>query len=387
MPSKKPQPTPTDLLDARRLKLAGAETFDPAQWAMRLGALALLAGVVWAGFSALRPLSAPTLADPISPPSITPSLNRFATLETREDQLAQLKVFGNIFSPDRKEWDIALADNDAAQSKDAAPADSASASASTDATTRSIASASSPTSAGPPRYEDIPVEKKPPVAIWKDLHDLRLRGVYRTDRGPIALIGNIRQKERSRSHARHVGEYFEDEDGDWTVLAIDDVNKRVILNRAGMNVELTMFPPIEGVMSVASSQDTPPVVRPPNPSVVVHTRTADQLRAELAQAGVSAADIEELLQQAQSPPTSPSANQTPSVAKKTTPKQSPKAIETALKSAPALSPAMADLLKMMSSGSAPMKPVVLPQFKKRNDKKPHTVPSPKETRNNPTSQQ
>ena len=74
---------------------------------------------------------------------------------------------------------------------------------------------------------------------------------------------------------------------------------------------------------------------PRTPPVVVHTRTPDQIRADLAAAGVSAAEIEELLALAEAEPPEEVVAEAPA-----------KDPEPAIPDAP---PAMVELLKMMSS--------------------------------------
>ena len=323
----------TTTIRVRRLARAGGGG-SIAAWATGAAGVALAAGVVWIIVAAVRPLPAPVIAAPKAPPIITTPRGLGQTLAQRDALLDRLASAGNTFAPDHQPWPVETAN--------------ANADASTDSATEKTPPAAPIARVTPPNinhtgaqasYDAIPVAQAPPPAITRDLKNLRLRGVYKSARGPVALISDIKtQKNRKESHAHRIGETFGA--AEWTVVAIDNTGQRVILSRAGVNVELRMYDLGENVARVAARPA--PVRQPPKPAVVVYTRTPAQVRADLAAAGLSQADIDELMTLAQEAPI-------PAVA--ASPGRAPTA--SALHAAPQTPAAMADLLKMMSSGQKP----------------------------------
>lgn len=334
-----PRESTTSTLHRSRLARAGAAGASAPEWALRIGAAALVTGVAVASWSLLRPLPSPSIDPPSNVVDIPRDLIERAPLAERERLLAQIADAGNIFAPDREPWTRAVAQSpDDATADDDAPEEQESETAASAALSPAqLAAAATQTGrASEIPFEAIPVTEAPPAGIQKDLRDLRLRGVYRTSSGPVALIGNIRDENRNGAKPRRIGETFAEEE--WTVLAIDDAGKRVILSRAGVNVQLAMY--TLSAEAARVSTPTPAVAVPvTKPSVVVMTRTPDQLRRELAEAGVSPAEIEELLALA-------AKEQPPAVAE--APADAPGT--GAIPDAPE---GLAELIKMMSTNSGP----------------------------------
>lgn len=337
-----------------RLRPAGRNTNRAVLWATRLSCAALVGAGAWMLLSLLRPLPTASAPPPLSPPTIPTPQTASMDLAAREALLSRLHNQGNIFAPDRQPWPL----------KDSATASSPG----EIATAHPVASASAPSakpapkSTAPPRYEDIEIVEKPPVGIEKDLKDLRLRGVYRTEAGAVALIGTIRQKNAFQTFPRRIGDSFDD--GNWTVVAIDEVGMRVILSRIGVNVELKMFGPLEGSAAVVKAKPAVIPGRMPNPSVVVYTKTPEQLRAELMEAGFLQEEIAELVRlMEEAEPDAPAA-----VAQS----KSAPARGIPLDSTPPIQPELAELLRMMSSGVGPSSPAIAP----RRPKSPAPEASP-----------
>lgn len=314
-------------------------------------AFALLGAVVWVSVAALRPMPEPEIAEPPAPATIAAPALASATLESRDRLLGALASAGNIFAPDRLPWP--------APKQEAASGDTAEAAPDSSSPTAAATPASAPVKIGggaasAPAYDSIPVSAAPPPAIERDLKKLRLRGVYRDGGSRVALItGAGTPPNSARAQPRRVGETFGEES--WTVVAIDDARPRVILSRAGVNVELAMRDLGD---AIARTSSRPAVAQPAPPPVVVHTRTVEQARAELLAAGVDPALVEETL----------SLSADIAIAGAPEPARAP-----TIESIPRASEEMMELLKMMSAGSgAPTTRVVPPQFrgKEKNEEPP-----------------
>ena len=321
------------------LQRAGQTGAAASDWAMRLGAGALLVGAAVAAWSAFRPLPSPSVESHAPVIHVPNEFGLDVDLDQRERILADAADAGNIFAPDREAWsrDVAQATEENAP----ASVDEPQTPRIEDRATRMARLAAEANAGGPSAvtaFDSIPIDTSPPVEIRTDLRDLRLRGVYRSSRGPVALIGSVREKNKNSAEARRVGEVFGDEE--WGVIAIDDVGKRVILSRSGVNVKLSMYELPEGAARVVSATGSAaPAQRPPNPPVVVMSRTPAQLRQELADAGLSAAEIDELMQLAEIENGAP-------VAATPTPQPT-------IGGAPETPPGLTELLKMMSTNESP----------------------------------
>ena len=314
------------------------------------GALALLGATVWVSVAALRPLPEPDIAEPPAPAAIAAPAYSPATVETRDRLLGSLADAGNIFAPDRMPWpaptnNIASSDAPDAASETSSP---------TSATRPESVSAMTGAVSTAPAYDSIPVTAAPPTAIERDLKKLRLRGVYRDGSARVALItGAGATPNTNRAYPRRVGETFGEES--WTVVAIDDTQPRVILSRAGVNVELAMRDLGD---AIAGGSSRPAAAQPAPPAVVVHTRTIEQARADLLAAGLDPALVEDTLALSADAAISDAAE----------PARVP-----FIDTIPRASEEMMELLKMMSAGSgAPAERVVPSQFRNRDkqDKKP-----------------
>lgn len=340
------------------LRPAGARGATPVVWATRAGCAVLAAGAIFAAWSALRPLPEPGAVDAPAIPTVRHGFGAQESLDAREAILARLSGAGNIFAPDRSDWKTQTADR-RGQRPDGEGADEPKSEAKPDprAVAQTPPKQSTTTPGAPIPFDSIPVVEKPPAGVAKDLSDLRLRGVYTTPEGTVALIGTIRQKNSKRAEPRRVGDLFGDEE--WSVVAIDEVGKRVILGRAGINVQLSMWDyqsPLASAKPAAAA--APQVVKP---SVVVYSRTPEQVRADLLAAGISPDEIEEVLALSES---------TPSEAVAEAPKTD---IVTIIPEAPE---AMTELLKMMSS-DAGMPKVTPAHMRERAKRRPRPTEPPK----------
>ena len=302
----------------------------PSAWATIAAAAALASGAVWLGVAVVRPMPAtPTARAATSPERRPTPIAESPRAVERAALLARLDEMGNIFAPDRAPWpDSAIADAADEPTHEVS-----------DAPVRPPIAPATPTgSAGPPAYDQIEVAQTPPPAVDREMKSLHLRGIFRTPRGAAAMIQDAADTtSRGRALLLRRGQSFRN--GDWRVVAIDAEGKRVILSRAGVNVELSLYDIPAGAARVAQAQA--PVVQPAPPSVVVQTRTPEQARADLLAAGISAADVDEILRLAQEAPANPAIAATPE----------PSA--PVLKSAPGVSDDMRALLKMMAEGVSP----------------------------------
>ncbi len=323
-------------LPAARLRRAGVTGADASTWAMRAGAAALLFGVAVASWAMLRPLPSPKLDESTAVTRIPRNAAPLVSLADRESLLADVAGAGNIFAPDREPWRQAVAQRPGTSSE-TDPEDTASSEDDPATVAANLAAANAKpgaaTSLTP--FDAIPITESPPVAIQKDLKDLRLRGVYRTKSGPVALIGNVKDQNKNGAKPRRVGETFGEEE--WAVLAIDDIGKRVILSRADLNVQLAMYT-LAAEAAQVTTQANGSAIPVLKPSVIVMSMTPEQLRRELTEAGVSPAEIEELLALA--------AQEDAPVVAAATEDAAPEAI-------PAAPDGLAELLKMMSTNSGP----------------------------------
>lgn len=356
MPRQVEQSTSARALPSARLQPAGVGKFRAALWTTRLTMVALALSAGWMLLSALRPLPSPDEDALLAPPVLPTEADIELTLDQREAILDQLASNGNIFAPDRKPWKISTASRRNGSSSAAGNSPDT-----VDAQIATAPSATNPTAVGANavRYEDIPVEKKPAIGVSKELKDLQLRGVYRIDGVSVAMIGAVHQANRAHAEPRRVGDTFGKVS--WKVVAIDDLGKRVILSLANVNVELRMYDD-DNILAQVGARDRPSAVLPRNPSVVVHTRTLEQIRSDLVQAGLSNAEIDAVM--------SLSAN--PALAAQ--PTLTPAQVNQSLGSAP---PGIAELLKMMASDTAPGGSApTLPQIRPTQNTAPPQTPSP-----------
>jgi len=304
---------------------------SPTTWANVASGAAMVIGAVWVIVALTRPLPAADVAGsaPIDPPARTPAPWASSDSSERATALAMLTAAGNIFAPDRAPWpERALADAGVEAPEDpAAPAD---------APPEPVAVAADPSQ--PPAYETIRVERTPPPAIDRELKQLHLRGVLRTGAGPAAVIQDAGDPAtRGRALILRPGEPFRA--GDWRVVAIDADQRRVILSRSGVNVELSLYDIPAGAAVVRRPPG--PVAPLAPPGVVVRTRTPEQARADLIAAGLTEAEADEILRLAQE------TGATGAVA------ASPEPAAPALEGAPAVSDDMRALLEMMAKGVNP----------------------------------
>jgi len=239
---------------------------------------ALVAGAGWLAWTALRPLDldAPAGAD-ISAPAVPPPLPA-RTLEARQRELDALAAAANLFAPNRAVWPAF------ANETEDDPDDAEMQIASADVAGEPDAGAASP---GDP-VASIPVEPEPPPAVAQRLKALTLMGIYGADDRLTAVIRDSTfSKVEGQTRHHRAGDIVGKEQ--WELLGVDADRDRVILRRAGVNVELRMYP--ETLATAAAADDAPPVSAAPTP---------EDVRRDLEAAGVPADDIEELLRLAQS---------------------------------------------------------------------------------------
>jgi len=346
-PTDRVETTASERLPRARLAPAGPPGFSPVRWAGRAAGLALLLALAWWTWSWRQPLPEPQINAPDPPPSAEIALfPEPPSIEQRDQLLASLLEQGNLFAPDRQPWKRdRLAEADQTETNKPQSENSQADQTESD----SPPTEDAPALAGKPG-EPIDIDRiaitpkeKTSVAIRQEMEHLRLRGVYRTDAGPAALISDRRGKHRDRSHIYRPGEAFDE--GRWRVLAIDIEQGRVILQRAGVNVQLQMHETLQGA-TVASASSGGNETRKPTPRVV--QATPEDIRRELLEAGVEQSEIEALLQLAQrDSETTQSANK-PDQAKKTA-----RDALTDAASIPQAPEGFAELLKMMASGAGP----------------------------------
>lgn len=266
-------PTP---IPAERLTAGGPIGVDALDWALRIGAGLLVISALWFVIVVIRPLPGGEGKDAPAIPALASVTTHASSIEKRQQRLAALNDGGNMFASDRANWPVEIAratdtDPDPQQNGRNDPA-----SAITIATT----------------HEDlgsIEITTDAPSAIQKRLDLLKLRGVYAAAGDPIAMIG---QRSNSRSEQYRVGDTFAD--GEWRVVAIDQVRDRVILNRSGLNYELTLYN--TGTQASAGAEPRTAIhATNADGEVEIGFASLDDVATELREAGLPRDQINELI--------------------------------------------------------------------------------------------
>lgn len=339
-------------LPRARLAPAGATGFDAARWVRWAAGIALALSAAWWLWSWRRPLPEPQVDKPDPPPSgQVAGLPETPSIQQRDRLLASLTERGNLFAPDRQLWEherIAEAEEGNAESSEDATQKDGDDQASADEQDDDVATAA------PRRGEQIDIDRLDitskedmTVAVRKKVEDLRLRGVYRSEQGPAALISDRKAKHRSRSRIYRPGETFDE--GEWRVLAIDTEGDRVILRQADVNVELRMHEPIDGATIVSSEAEA----SDDQPAPIVQTASPEQVRRELTQAGVDEKEIDALLRLARGESDEPQVAQSPDEKDSEKTRGDDRAALSDAESIPDAPEGFSELLKMMASGDGP----------------------------------
>lgn len=273
----------------RLIPVGGRGAVGVAAWIA--GAGAALSGA-WLLYNALRPFDgagAPEARTVEIAPLPAPSER---DLEARQRELNTLIAAANLFDPDRRRWPE--------------PANAAQTDAPDDDQERVITSApdepgaaqqasagappSSSGAAGDDPTASIPITESPPAALTQRLKALTLVAIYGADGRYTAVIrdSTLPAAEGQTRHHRP-GDTVGAEQ--WELLAVDPRRDRVILRRAGANLELRMYPETVALAPPEDPQDP----KPTGASPAQETLTPDEVRRGLADAGVPEKDIAELL--------------------------------------------------------------------------------------------
>jgi hypothetical protein len=251
-----------------------------AVWAGRAPAIALLCGIALVAGAVVAPLAHPPVPDPITPPQAPRiTLGRMSVAD-RERALASLTA-RNLFSVDGRFWtapEPTIADEQAGSDGVPGPAGGA--------------PVALPVGA-PPLVLTNAAEMPPDIKAA--FENLRLIGVRSGSAGvPVALIALVTNLTAIREHA--VGSEFIDEkfaQAAWRIVGIDTARDRVELERAGKRVSLALYP-AEPIPVPRAPEATAPDGAPAT-GVAVVSATPDQVARELREAGVTDAEIAELL--------------------------------------------------------------------------------------------
>jgi hypothetical protein len=272
------QQGPTRRLPRARLApVGGRGSARVAAWIAGVG-LALGAG--WLGFSALRPLAVG--ADASAEDAGAPNAPALATrdIDARQRDLDALAGAANLFAPDRMAWPVVASAPD--------PADDApEIERTTEETPRPVADAAPDAPRGLGAIDAIPISTDAPASVTQRLNALTLVGVYGVgDRYTATIRDSTLPKQEGQTRDYRPGDAVGTEQ--WELLAVDPRTDRVILRRAGHNLELRMYPAV--AVAAAPEQTAAPI----------EAATPDGVRRDLEAAGVANTDIEEFLRLAQS---------------------------------------------------------------------------------------
>jgi hypothetical protein len=236
----------------------------------------VVAAVVW---PLEKPSESPAL-EPLRVMRITPGR---LTVADRERALASLTA-KNPFSADGRFWAAPpgdIADGDGAPDGDAP-------------------GGSGPGGA-PANPANLPVPAvlanaaEMPADIRPAFENLRLIGVRSgADAEPIAIIALVSNLQVVREHA--VGSEFVDDkfaQTSWRIVGIDIARDRVVLERSGKRVSLALYPAEPIPVAAAPEAAAPEASAATAPQVV--GATPDEVARELREAGITDAEIAELM--------------------------------------------------------------------------------------------
>lgn len=279
-------------LDRARLAPPGRRPADAARWTARAGAALIVIALGLLVFTALRPLPAPAFLPPDSPPAIPSVAPIDPAFDHRREQLARLGA-ENLFDAEREPWSGRRAES----TPDAAPdAPQAKPTSTTSTTQASINGQSVQVT----RAEALPDD------IKTALTGLAFRGLYTppgTDQ-PVALISRVHGGPNPLvADPFRVGDEFEDKQhpqAKWRVIAIDVQQRRVILQRNGVNAALVLYTagPVAGAPSAEAPE--PEAATPAVPTLTI--QTVDEIKAALRESKFSDEEIDRLLKLAEMSP-------------------------------------------------------------------------------------
>lgn len=276
-------------LDRARLAPPGNRPADAARWTTRGGVALIALALAWLLFTAWRPLPAPDAVESDRLPPI-PSVEQHASsLDSRREALARLGGV-NLFDAERETWS-ARKRNDPKSADATKPAEIKPPPAGTQST--SVGGQTVQVTKADALPEDIKLA----------LTGLALRGIYTPPSAttPVALISRVHAGPNPLlSDAFNAGDEFEDKQhpqAKWKVVAIDGVEKRVILQRAGINAVLPLYAASAAANESAKTTDVP---KPLGPTISLQTK--EQIEASLREANVSDEEIKRLLSFAEMDP-------------------------------------------------------------------------------------
>lgn len=297
----------TNLGRARR-RAAGAPGADAVTWLTRAAAILLLIAIGFVGWAAMRPLPEPAHEALAPVPTLPPSTDRALEMSRRERLLARL-TRDNPFDPEGEFWELQsgqTASGDADQDDEANPGDEPEQAAEQLA---SADQASGDAGVEDAEYDSISVDSLSSItpAVRREFDELQLRGVFRIDGEPVAMIGHVKDQAKRWSRPRRVGDVFDD--GLWKVMGIDASRGRVIVRRNDeVNLELRLFPEL----ATAGWSDESTAAPLPESSIAAdaaveeessdadRTERIERIRRELAEAGLGAGEIDSLMDDAES---------------------------------------------------------------------------------------
>ncbi len=280
------------------LARGGARRFDAPALA-GLGALALLlAAGVWLVVAALAPLPDTTPPNLPPVPEVSAPPARTAPIDQRRELVARLTA-DNPFAAGRRFWDANPAPAQVATAETPPPVPATPPSGVERA-------AAGPGSFMVTRREALPDD------VRKALEGIELKQIH-TDRDGalVARIGFVHSPQRETTLRFRVGDEFKDDanpQAQWTVQAIDDARKRVILRRSSHSVVLPLFATslasAEAELEPASAAPAPGLGQTPapRPEPTIVTRTRDEIITELRAANVSEEEIARLIALVDQPP-------------------------------------------------------------------------------------
>ena len=318
-------------IDPDRCTPGGLTGADAMDWALRAGLALLGLSALWLVLAVVRPLPGGAAQPPPPIPSIAAIHHATAPISQRQSRLASLDSGGNIFASDRRNWPVHIASAPAPGDEPGPPGG------------RKAPQTPSMSAASAGDIDSIELTDNASAAVKKRLDQLKLRGVYVANGVAAAMIG---QKTNPGSESYRVGDTLDD--GEWSLIAIDDLRDRVILSRSGQNFELNLY-------------DTPSFARAnPGPRSAINATNApgdveidftslDKVASELREAGLPRDQINELITLAQ--------EQTAADADTERKAGDAPADPTPAALVPAMPPGMVQLFKAMAEGS---REVVLP---------------------------
>lgn len=283
-----------------RFRPAGPRRDAALTWTTRGAVACALLGVLWLGFTLLRPLpEAPAVE--LEPFPELPRIERAPRSPDDRGRVLALLTADNLFDDAREKW----------TRQAAAPPSPTGASGTPDASADVAAKPASPGETLGGTTIIITATDAAPDDVKKALTGLALRGIYTpppragqpaSAATPVAMISRVMGTPSPLlADSYRAGDQFDDAShpgASWKIVAVEPAGRRVILARSGVNVALPLDPPGSGIAPPPASSAAPDS----EAGVQVVSRTPDELRAELREAGVSDEQIARLLNLAAATP-------------------------------------------------------------------------------------